>query len=116
MFDYQKLSVYQKAKSFNSNFFKFLQTNKELPSVYKDQLRRASFSVMLNIAEGTSRFSPADKKNFYVVARGSTFECVAIIEFLLDEKLISKEFYDRQYQAADEISRMLMGLIHGLTK
>lgn len=115
MFDFHKLIVYQKAKDFNSTFFKFLQQNKQLPITYKDQLRRASFSIQLNIAEGTSRFSRADKRNFFVVARGSTFECVAILDFLLDENLISKELHDQQYIAADEISRMLMGLIQTLS-
>jgi four helix bundle protein len=38
---------------------------------------------MLNIAEGTSRFSNKDRKNFFVIVRGSAFECVAILEYLL---------------------------------
>jgi len=116
MFDFQKLIVYQKAKAFNSAFFSFLQLNKTLPTIYKDQLRRASFSVMLNIAEGSSRFSAPDKKNFYVVARGSAFECVAILDFMLEENLISQEFHDQQFQNAEEISKMLMSLIKQLTK
>ena len=116
MFDFQKLIVYQKAKSFNSTFYAFIKSNKELPSVYKDQLRRASFSVMLNIAEGTSRFSQADKRNFYAISRGSVFECVAILEFLLEEQIVGKEFHDQQMNAADELSRMLLALIRTLQK
>jgi len=48
---------------------------------------------MLNIAEGTSRFSNKDRKNFFVIARGSAFECVAILEYLLETEEITQEFF-----------------------
>ena len=77
MFDFEKLSVYQKSKVFNKNVAVFL-SNTKTDRTTNDQLRRASFSIMLNIAEGTGRFTKPDKRNFYVIARGSAFECVAI--------------------------------------
>lgn len=82
MFDFEKLEVYLKAKSYNHTFFQWITAETKLDAVVKNQLRRASLSVMLNIAEGTSRFSKPDKRNFYVIARGSVFECVAILDFL----------------------------------
>jgi four helix bundle protein len=51
------MEVYQKAKSFNKITYNFILQQKELDRTTKDQLRRASFSIMLNIAEGSSRFS-----------------------------------------------------------
>jgi four helix bundle protein len=71
MFDFEKLEVYQKAKVFNSQIIKFITDNKQLEKAYSDQLRRASFSIMLNIAEGTGRFSNADRCNFFIIARSS---------------------------------------------
>jgi four helix bundle protein len=82
MFDFEKLDVYQKAKSFNSSVYSQIQSNKNIDSTTKNQLRRASLSIMLNIAEGSSRFSKADRRNFYVISRGSAFECVAIFDFM----------------------------------
>jgi len=79
MFDFCKLEVYQKAKAFCILMNKLISSG-EFDRTTNDQLRRASFSIMLNIAEGTSRFSNKDRKNFFVVARGSAFECVAILE------------------------------------
>ena len=85
MFDFEKLDVYQKAKSFNSQVYRYIRANKHFDPTTKNQLRRASLSIMLNIAEGSSRFSNADRRNFYVIARGSVFECVAIFDFMIGE-------------------------------
>ena len=49
---------------------------------------------MLNIAEGSSRCSNKDRKNFMVVARGSAFECAAIIEYLYAVSAVNKDSYD----------------------
>lgn len=89
MFGFEKLDVYQKAKSYNKSVYHFLLESK-LENPYKDQLMRASFSIMLNIAEGSSRFSKADRRNFFVIAWGSVFECVAIFGILKDENLMTK--------------------------
>jgi len=51
-----------------------------------DQLGRASFSIVLNIAEGSGKASLNDRKNYFTIARGSVFECVAVIDILKDEK------------------------------
>ena len=72
MFDFQKLDVYQKSKNFCKEIYS-IPDEKNFDRVTNDQLRRASFSIMLNIAEGTSRFSNKDRKNFFVIARGSAF-------------------------------------------
>jgi four helix bundle protein len=74
-FDFEKLTVYAKSKKFNKKIYEFLKSSKS-DRTTKDQLRRASFSIMLNIAEGSGRFSKADKRNFYIISRGSAFECV----------------------------------------
>jgi four helix bundle protein len=45
-----------------------------------DQLRRASVSISLNIAESNGRWHVNDRKNFWWIARGSVFECVPLLE------------------------------------
>jgi len=115
MFDFQKLDVYRKSKNFCKEIYSILD-EKHFDLVTNDQLRRASFSIMLNIAEGTSRFSNKDRKNFFVVARGSTFECVAILEYLLETKEITREIFLESEKKLEEISKMLYGLIRGLDK
>lgn len=113
MFDFQKLEVYQKSKNFCKEITATL-SEKLFDRVTNDQLRRASFSIMLNIAEGSSRFSNRDRKNFLVIARGSAFECVAIMEYLLEVKGISQDTFTDYEKKLDEISRMLFGLIRNI--
>ncbi|MBL1279961.1 MAG: four helix bundle protein [Fluviicola sp.] len=68
MFDFEKLLVYDKSKKYNLEVFSLMK-NPSVDSVAKDQLRRASFSIMLNIAEGSGRRTNPDKRKFLVIAR-----------------------------------------------
>ena len=113
MFDFCKLDVYQKAKGFCILTHKLISSD-NYDRTTNDQLRRSSFSIMLNIAEGSSRFSIKDRKNFLVVARGSAFECAAIIEYLHEVSEINKDAYDNYLNCLEEISKMLFGLIKNL--
>jgi len=113
MFDFQKLDVYQKAKEFNKDITKILDS-KAFDRVTNDQLRRASFSIMLNIAEGSSRFSNKDRRNFLVVSRGSAFECAAILEYLFEINELSQAIFDKYFAFLEEISKMLFSLIKKL--
>jgi four helix bundle protein len=116
MFDFEKLDVYKKAKTFNKGIYKYLTNCKGLDRTTNDQLRRASFSIMLNIAEGASRFSKAGRKNFMIIARGSSFECVAILDFLKDTNLLEPEIFNQFYAQAEELSKMLFSMIKNLEK
>ena len=114
MFGFEKLDVYHKAKQLNKKVFLFLKSTKTDRST-NDQLRRASFSIMLNIAEGSGRYSKADKRNFYVIARGSVFECVAILDYLKDIQSIDQDTFIAFYNDLDELSRMLFSMIKNLS-
>ena len=114
MLDFQKLEVCNKAKNFNSAVKKLLQSNDTISLTYKSQLQRAAFSIMLNIAEGSGRFTNRDKKNFFVIARGSAFECAAIFDFWKDENIISQDQCFKLFSDCEELSKMLYGLIRKL--
>ena len=96
MFDFQKLDIYHRAKSFSKEVINLIAKN-HFDKVTKDQLRRASFSIMLNVAEGSSRFTNKDKRHFIVIARGSIFECVAILEYLSEVNEISQEIIEELF-------------------
>ena len=88
-FEFQNLTVYQKAKLFHRQSIQLVEKH-QIKNYSKDQLKRASFSIALNIAEGSGRFSKADRKNFFVISRSSVFECVAILDIFRDEKNYSR--------------------------
>jgi four helix bundle protein len=114
MFSYEKLDVYKKAYLVNQKVYRFLKNNKNLPAYLRDQFGRASLSIMLNVAEGSAKFSERDRKNFYVTARGSTFECACLITFMHDEGEITEELFSEVSTAYEDISRMLYTMIKNL--
>lgn len=111
MFDFEKLEVYQKAKELNKEILRFLRESKQIDSFLRDQLKRASISVVINIAEGSGKFSKADKKNFYTISRGSVYECVSLLELLLDENCVDQVKYTDFKNKYETISKMLFRLI-----
>ena len=113
-FDFRKLEVYKKAKEFHLDSIKIIDEIK--PANYvKDQLGRASMSVVLNIAEGSGKFSKPDRRSFYVIARASIFECVAILDILHDKDKLSLNDFNALLLKADELSRMLYAMLSNLS-
>ena len=115
MFDFEKLEVYKKARQFNLIITDFLEEVPRVSKNKKDQFERAAFSIMLNIAEGSGRFTNKDKRNFYVISRGSTFECVAILDYLSAKNIIDAKTYSLHYSSLEEISKMLLAMIKRLS-
>jgi four helix bundle protein len=69
---------------------------------------------MLNIAEGSAKFGNRDRRNFYVTARGSAFECAALATFLYDEGELSTDAFEEVSNSYEELSRMLFAMIKNL--
>jgi four helix bundle protein len=63
MFEFQNLEVYKKAVQFHLNC-KMILGELKLEKYVNDQLGRASYSIVLNIAEGCAKSSKADRKNY----------------------------------------------------
>lgn len=88
-FNLEKLDVYQRALNFANEVY---NTTKEWPKEHNfslvDQLRRASLSISLNIAEGASR-TKLEFKRFVTISRGSCHECVPIIEIAFKQGIIN---------------------------
>ena len=109
-FRYRKFKVYQDAISLHSLI---VQSVKNFPIEFRhlsDQVRRAALSVVLNIAEGSARFSDKDFNRFLGNSLGSTDEVVACCEVALNEKLISPKEFEIIESLGLEISNQLGGL------
>jgi four helix bundle protein len=113
MFDFEKLTVYKKAKIFNAGIRAFIKSTR-LDHTTNDQLRRAAFSVVLNLAEGSGRFSKPDRRNFYIIARSSIFECIAILDVLKDEAMVEESMFNGFYNEGEELSKIIFTMIANL--
>lgn len=91
-FEFQKWPVYEKSLAFVAEAYKLCgELPKDSATGLRDQLRRASQSIPLNIAEGTSMFSQKEKANYWRIAKGSVFECVAVIDLVRRLGLVTKD-------------------------
>jgi four helix bundle protein len=79
-----------------------------------EQLEASSTSVALNISEGKGRFSKKEFKHFLYVARGSLYETVTMLQIFLKLAWLQQDAYSKLYNEAQEINRMLSGLINSL--
>lgn len=86
---------------------------KSLPKEYRfeitNQLIRAAFSVVLNIAEGSGKHSDAELNRFFDIALGSLFESVAAIDALREAHMVSEKAFLEVEASAAEISDQLGG-------
>ena len=95
MLDHEKLDVYQVSIEFLSVAFQIISQLPQGYSFLSDQLKRASLSIPLNIAEGNGKFNQSDRHRFFKIARGSANECGAILDAakaigILESSLSSK--------------------------
>ena len=82
--DAERLEVYHLALELHAFASSKVPT---LSRVLRDQIERASLSVVLNIAEGGGRRSRKDKARHYTYARGSATEVAASFDVLKIRKL-----------------------------
>ena len=79
-----------------------------------DQLRRAAVSVPSNIAEGQAHYSNREFIHFLRYSRGSLAEVETQIIIAQRRKYLSDEQATDLLKQADEVSRILSGLINSL--
>jgi four helix bundle protein len=82
----------------------------------RDQLRRASVSIMANIAEGFGRRSDKEFANFFNMAHGSAAECQSHLYVALDLGYVTQSDFDALYQGFGECSKMVVSLSRHLRK
>jgi four helix bundle protein len=76
----------------------------------RDQMRRASISIMSNLAEGFERGGRAEFRQYLVIAKGSCAEVRAQLYVALDAGYLTKEIFDEIYAVAEETGRIVNGL------
>ena len=77
----------------------------------RDQIRRASVSIMSNIAEGFDRSGRAEFIQFLATAKGSAAEVKCQLYVALDQTYIDEAEFNDLSTLAEETSRMIGGLM-----
>ena len=111
--NHQKLEVYKASRLFVRECYKLA---KFLPAEEKfgmiSQLKRASLSVHLNIAEGSSRKSEAERKRYFEMSRGSVIEIDAVIELAVDMGYLKEQDVQEFGKSIVFCFKLLSGMIH----
>ncbi len=75
-----------------------------------NQIRRASVSIVSNIAEGFSRLTVKDKCHFYSMAHGSLTELQSQLLIARDLKFLNKKSFDYIAKQTVEVAKLISGL------
>jgi four helix bundle protein len=109
---FEDIQAWQKARELN-NVIYGITRNSHFSKDFslRDQIRRASVSVMANIAEGFGRRSRKEFSNFLNMAHGSAAEVQCHLYAALDQKYISEGDFEILYKRTDEVSKMIQGFM-----
>ena len=111
MFTFESLEIYKLSFEFSKKVFYFTNCHSSIDEFLKKQLKRATLSINLNIAEGSGRFSMPDRRHFYVISRGSTLEAASILKLIQSLYIPEDKQISVLLNFADEISRALFSMI-----
>ena len=109
---FEDIIAWQKSKELTVKVYSLFSDSKDFG--FKDQIQRASVSVMNNIAEGFERRSNKEFKQFLYIAKGSCGEVRSMLIIAHELNKINTSDYEILISLSLEISRMLFGLINKL--
>ena len=106
---FEDIIAWQKAKKSTIAIYALFKECKDFS--FKDQIQRASISIMNNIAEGFERKSDKELKYFLFIAKGSCGEVRSMLYLAVQFNYITKEEFKINYDLSVEISKLLSGFI-----
>lgn len=111
--NHKNLKAYKTARELVKSCYKItLLLPIEEKYALAQQIRRAVMSVKLNIAEGSSRRSEAERKRYFEISRGSVIEIDAAFESAFDLAYITLE----QLEDTGKLINKTFGLLTGMMK
>jgi len=117
-FVFQKLDVWQKAVDFANDVITISESINTDRKHFRllEQIESACTSVALNIAEGKGRYSKKEFIQFLYIARGSLYETVTLLCIFEKRGWISSEKCKEFCCKAEELAKMIVGLINSIKK
>lgn len=108
---FEELAVWQKAREFTKTIYNATSEGRWAKDYgLCDQIRRASVSIMSNIAEGFERTGENEFGRFLSMAKGSAGEVRCQLYVALDVGYIDDQVFAELRASISEVSRMISGL------
>ena len=101
--------VYKDAKNYFKEILIISQKIKNYS--FKDQIRRAALSIILNIAEGSARKSDIEFARFLEISIASLNEVVACLDIMKDLKRLNEKEYKNLINSSEELAKQFGGFI-----
>jgi four helix bundle protein len=113
---YKNLIVWQKGIDFAIQVIDLVDVLETDRKHYRliEQLEASASSVPMNIAEGKGRFTDKDYGHYLVMARGSLYETMTLLEIFMRKNWILKESFAAIEKQSIEISKMLTSIHYNL--
>ena len=109
---FEDIEAWQKARLLSKRIYQLTAAGKFARDFgLRDQIRRASVSIMANIAEGFGRSGSAEFKQYLSTAKGSAAEVQSHLYVASDAGLIGEDEFKELYDLADETARMIGGFL-----
>ena len=109
---FEDIIAWQKSKELTVHIYRILRDSRDFG--FRDQIQRASVSIMNNIAEGFERQSNKEFRQFLFIAKGSCGEVRSMLDLALELGYISKNDFKMLHNLSLEISKLLSGFIKTL--
>lgn len=90
----------------------FDKWNKKVQNTVGYQIIRSSDSIAVNTAEGYGRYTPADRKKFYLYSRGSLEETKSWLRKLIRRKVLSESNATEYKAIVEKLGPKLNALIN----
>lgn len=109
-FKFEQLKVWQKAVDLSADVHTLTRGfPKEELHILTSQIMRASDSISLNIAEGSTGQTNGELKQFLGYALRSAIEVVACLHLAKKRHLLGEREFTKLYENTEEVVRMLQG-------
>lgn len=109
---FEELDVWKRSARMSAELYKAFAELRDYG--FKDQITRAGLSIPSNIAEGYERNSNKEIANFLNYAKGSAGELRTQPYIAIEINYIERDAGRKWIQEAEEISKMLHGLIKSI--
>ena len=103
----ENLYIWQESRSVVKDIYTLMKDCRDFG--FKDQIQRASISIMNNIAEGTESGSDAKYINFLNISRGSCSEVHSMLYLCEDFKICSQ---DERIKLQNKVKLLSVGIVN----